>query len=271
MKKVITTAAFMLVLSNLAVNAEVGGTITRSLPKPELYAMPVEATTTEAPVPVLISAEKPVPVLISAPEVVPIAAEIEYKATINDENVELEDAKIYNANGLMLPIRKVAETLGYNVTWDNENAMAVLEKGNVKIALETKTNKVTVNGNALNSARFEIVNDRMYVNVKFINEALETFVDSHNEYVTVKEVAKYPVREGNVTEVRSTDYGYQVFIGDMQSGTVFNLSEKTIIEDKDGNTLKIEDIKEGDSIKVHHREMMTMSLPPITGAIKIIK
>ncbi|WP_028593867.1 hypothetical protein [Paenibacillus assamensis] len=68
--------------------------------------------------------------------------------------------------------------------------------------------------------------------------------------------------------IDSTGKDRVVMVGD--SKIVLNLSEETVITDKDGKTLKQSDLKAGQRIEAHYGPMMTASLPPISPAQKIV-
>ncbi|MCI9627276.1 MAG: copper amine oxidase N-terminal domain-containing protein [Clostridia bacterium] len=76
--------------------------------------------------------------------------------------------------------------------------------------------------------------------------------------------------EGTIAEVDAEEG--RVTIGDekdLNAQTILLVSEETEIVDKDGKTLKLEDLKKGMEIKAVHKTMMTMSIPPQTPAVKI--
>ncbi|MCR8844721.1 hypothetical protein NQ117_13605 [Paenibacillus sp. SC116] len=68
--------------------------------------------------------------------------------------------------------------------------------------------------------------------------------------------------------VDSTGKDRVVMVGD--SKIVLNLSEDTVITDKNGKVLKQSDLKAGQRIEAHYGPMMTASLPPISPAQKIV-
>ena len=75
--------------------------------------------------------------------------------------------------------------------------------------------------------------------------------------------------EANIVYVKEvTDEG--LLVEDFYRGEIrLGLSEETIIVDSEGNSLKKEDIDTSKELLVEFSEAMTMSLPPLTNAIKI--
>ncbi|SHH35446.1 stalk domain-containing protein [Tepidibacter thalassicus] len=78
-------------------------------------------------------------------------------------------------------------------------------------------------------------------------------------------------KEGEISQIEDIKEGKIIFIGkNMNEGIKFNVSNKTDIVNEQGEKLSIKDIKEGIKVKIYHSPIMTMSLPPITNAEKII-
>ena len=76
--------------------------------------------------------------------------------------------------------------------------------------------------------------------------------------------------EGTIAEVDAEEG--RVTIGDEKdpnAQTILLVGEETEIVDEDGKALQLEDLKEGMEIKAVHKNMMTMSIPPQTPAVKI--
>lgn len=73
----------------------------------------------------------------------------------------------------MLPIRYVAEALGFDVEWDNPNRTVILTDKEYKIEIPVDTNKIIVNGKTYESdVKPEIVNDRTMLPIANIARAL---------------------------------------------------------------------------------------------------
>ena len=56
----------------------------------------------------------------------------------------------------------------------------------------------------------------------------------------------------------------------MSSEVVLNVSEETVITDKDGNKVDAGALEVGTDITVERADFMTMSIPPITNALSIV-
>jgi len=100
------------------------------------------------------------------------------------------DAKPRNVNNrVLVPVRAVAETLGYTVETD-DNVNVVLTKGDVNVRLVVGSRAVIVtSGTTVARANLDVApfisEDRTYVPIRFISEQLGLQVDWNQEYRTV--------------------------------------------------------------------------------------
>ena len=90
-----------------------------------------------------------------------------------DQKVFMDIAPFIEGNRTMLPIRFVAEALGFNVQWDNENRTVILlDKENV-VKIPVDTNKIIVNGKVYESDVKPIIrNDRTMLPIANIARAM---------------------------------------------------------------------------------------------------
>lgn len=73
---------------------------------------------------------------------------------------------------MMLPIREIAETLGFKVDWDDENKTVILQDNERLVLIPTNVNEVYVNGElkSLTCENPVIKDDRTYVDINSICE-----------------------------------------------------------------------------------------------------
>lgn len=116
---------------------------------------------------------------------VPVIAveEVETKVYFNGKEINFEDAsgkvtpQIIN-NRTMVPLRKIFETIGAEVTWNGEEKIAYAEKDDLAIELQIGNNnaKVIRNGNEetiLLDSEPVIIDGRTLVPVRFVSESLK--------------------------------------------------------------------------------------------------
>lgn len=107
---------------------------------------------------------------------------------IDGEVVEFPDAKpfIDEHSRTLCPIRFIAENLGAEVLWNNEDKTVSIKKDDTDILLKIGDNTAVVNGVEKTFDTYpQIFEDRTYVPLRFISETLEMDVDWDGETKTV--------------------------------------------------------------------------------------
>lgn len=99
------------------------------------------------------------------------ADEVSGGSSLIDEIAEVVKSDSYKKDGtVMVPIRKIAEHLGYEVEWNNENRSVVLRKGNVSFTLSIGKEEYGYNKSLGKFERVpELTNGKTYVTQSFIN------------------------------------------------------------------------------------------------------
>lgn len=180
-------------------------------------------------------------------------------------------AKLYvEENTVMLPLRALCEHLGFEVIWQEEAKRIELVKMPIYITCTPFEDGYTFSRTApmmLGTAP-KLINDRTYVPLNFIDEILKGSYESREDdiYVSYGEEAK--LNAVSIIEIKDNT----ITVEDEKRGEIIlNVTEETIFEDEEGNALKFEDITVDSNILVQYDEAMTLSLPAITNAIKIVK
>ena len=90
-----------------------------------------------------------------------------------EERIMMDIAPFIESNRTMLPIRFVAEALGFNVQWDNDNRTVILiDKENV-VKIPVDTNQIIVNGKVYESDVKPVIrNNRTMLPIANIARAL---------------------------------------------------------------------------------------------------
>ena len=182
----------------------------------------------------------------------------------------------------LLPVRAVATALGLNVEWNAEQKSVVLEDLPLYVTFRTGVDGYTFAKTApmpLGQAPI-IIDSVTYVPVELFSDILAyTVDDTDNGIVIFDETEESSTEE--TTEVDAKATGKVVEIGDKE--ILFNdevmgevrlcPNDDTKITDKDGNEIKITDIKVDNEIEVEYSDVMTDSLPPLNNpiSIKVVK
>ena len=205
----------------------------------------------------------------------------------------------------LLPVRAVATALGLNVEWNAEQKSVVLEDLPLYVTFHTGVDGYTFAKTApmpLGQAPI-IIDSVTYVPVELFSDILACTVDdtdngivifdeteeSSTETTTVTEDSTETTTSAKsdetateeTTEADAKATGKVVEIGDKE--ILFNdevmgevrlcPNDDTKITDKDGNEIKITDIKVDNEIEVEYSDVMTDSLPPLNNpiSIKVVK
>ncbi|MBR5156911.1 MAG: copper amine oxidase N-terminal domain-containing protein [Clostridia bacterium] len=204
---------------------------------------------------------------------------------VNVNGKLLEGAETYvNENDrIMLPIRAIAEELGFTVGWDS--GRITLTKGPVYVTFAIGEDGYTFARTApmqIGQAP-ELTDEKTYVPSNFFDEILGGEINiNQSGQIEIKhgEEAAAEVEEGeeeavaageaSVVSVTEEDGFVAVLVNDEALGEVqLNIGEETEITLADGEKGSVADIKEGMALLVEYGAAMTMSLPPQNNPVKI--
>ena len=142
------------------------------------------------------------------------SAEENITVTVNGQTVAFPDQKpILRDDRTLVPIRFIAESLGYEVDWDAKENTALIDGGRIKLWIGT--NRAELNGKAVPLYTSSVlVNDRTMVSLRIIVETLDCTVDWLAKTRTVK------ITAGNDTSVweRLKTSGLFTMSNDAESG-----------------------------------------------------
>jgi len=178
----------------------------------------------------------------------------------------VEGIKAEDVNGItMIPLRQVAEGLGYTVTWNGENRSIDLTRGAQFITMTLDKDEYAFSRRAPQQlgAAPTLVGDLTYVPLTFVGDIIDAYY-AENEEGTYKIVIPSVV---TVVEIGESS----ITVDDPALGAVVvHIAEDTaIVKGMDRRIYTIEDIKVGDTLKVEYSPAMMQSLPPQTTAVKI--
>lgn len=113
--------------------------------------------------------------------------DIPLNGIIVNDHIVYSDVYPYIKNSrTYVPIRFIAEELGYDVKWDGANKKVTMTSDGTKVELTIGSNKMMVNGKAvLLDAPAEIRDDRTFVPLRAIAEAFGEKVDYSSDYRAV--------------------------------------------------------------------------------------
>ena len=104
----------------------------------------------------------------------------EIEITAEDKRVEFIDVKPFvdEANRTQMPIRVLAEMLGFNVNWNDNTKTATLENDENTITIKIGENTINKNNETITmDTTAKVINDRTYIPLRAISEALGYVVE----------------------------------------------------------------------------------------------
>ena len=125
--------------------------------------------------------------LAFAPALPAVAAEQTIKVEYNQQQIAFPDQQpILKDNRTLVPIRPIAESLGFHVEWNEESRTVMIKKGSDQIRLVVSQKIARKNTETLSlDVPSQIVNQRTMVPVRFVAEALQYNVNWDQERQTV--------------------------------------------------------------------------------------
>ena len=186
----------------------------------------------------------------------------------------IEGASIITKDGqTFVPVRAICEELGMTVIWDGNERIVTIEKMPIYSTFAIAEDYYTFSKTApmkLGSAPF-LKGGRTYVPVNFINEILkQEYVIAENGGVNITAVIDNSVG-ATIIEKTEEDGNVTILVDDSKRGeeVVVNITEDTVIVDENGVAIGVDTLTKDASIKIEYADFMTMSIPPMTNAVKI--
>ena len=144
---------------------------------------------------------------------------------VNASLVEFPDAQpfIDSNDRTLIPVRFVTEALGATVTWEQSTATAVIEQNGitVRVPIGSDTISITESGKTT-TAKMDtaaiIKQDRTYVPIRYVAEALGCFVDYSNAY-NVVEIHACNTKNGNFTAATIKEFRAQPLTTDEKASS----------------------------------------------------
>jgi len=192
--------------------------------------------------------------------------------TIDGKKLEETGYQQPGAAEPMLPLRAIAETLGFKLEWNADTYAAHLQQSNFTATATTGKDDYAMNKMIVKlGAAPELQNGRMYVPASFVSKVLQASVSTQGGSVTIdSEVKKTITETGVITGITNDDKYPSVHIqGVATEGIVLNVGPETTFEMKDGTKLTLADLHIGMTVEAEHSLVMTLSLPPQTPTYRI--
>lgn len=178
----------------------------------------------------------------------------------------LPSVSVKEVNGVkMIPLRSVAEGLGYTVTWKGESRSIDVLKGAQYITMSIDKDEYAFSRRAPQplGAAPTLVGDSTFVPLSFVDEIIGGYYEENED-------GTYKIVNPSIVTVTEVTEGGSLVVEDGYLGTVVvHIGEDTVIT-AGGKEAKAEDIKAEMVLGIEYSPAMTASLPPQTTAVKIM-
>jgi len=194
--------------------------------------------------------------------------------TLSINGNKVEDAQILTVDGeAFVPVRALCEGLGMEVQWDNEAWMVTVVDMPLYVTFSPTADGYTFARTApMMLGSSPVLKDgTTYVPVRFIDEILKKeFTIEEDGDINV--TAEIDNSVGAIVLGKEiTEQGPSITVMDSKRGeeVVVNITDETVITDAEGKALTADVLAENAEIRVEYADFMTMSIPPMTNAVKI--
>ncbi|MEW9701680.1 copper amine oxidase N-terminal domain-containing protein [Paenibacillus sp. SI8] len=173
----------------------------------------------------------------------------------------------------MLPLRAVAEGLGFTLAWNPESLSVDLNKRNIFTTVKTGEDRYTINKmyTTLGTAPV-LLDSKLYVPASFVNKVLHGSVTTQGNSLSIStdEQQKKIQVTGVITSITTSgDQGLIHIQGIGTDGIVLNVGKDTVYRMLDDTKLSLSDLHIGLTVSAEHSMIATMSLPPQTPTSRI--
>lgn len=105
-----------------------------------------------------------------------------YATYINGQETEFDVPPMLQEGRTLVPFRKIAESLGAEVSWNAEERIVVVTKGDITVELKIDEKTALVNGTEVTlDVPAQVYKNRTMIPLRFLAEALDTTVDYYPE------------------------------------------------------------------------------------------
>lgn len=202
-----------------------------------------------------------------------VRADDDVRMWVDGKYIESDADPYIEVDRTLVPIRFIAESLGYDVDWENATRTVIIDDGKNEITMQIGNKISKLNGKTIElDTEPTIKNDRTYVPVRYVAESLGKYVDWDNDNYTVvigkgyqgptqgikgpitadeaREIALNFAGSGaRITEFESDDDEYEIDVVRGDYKYEFEISKR------DGAIVEIEvEYKYGDDIRANGRE-----------------
>ncbi len=207
----------------------------------------------------------------TAPQAASSSAAKTFTIALNGSALSVKGFQPSGAKEPLIPLRIVAEALGFTVTWNTATKAVDLNKGNIFTTVKSGENRYAVNkmNTTLSTAPLTKEN-KLYVPASFVSKVLRQTISVEGQQIVIAQAAEHMKESGVITAINTDGkYPFVQIKGTGTSGIVLNVGEDTLFQMADGTRLTLADLQIGMTVEAEHALFSTRSLPPQTPVYQI--
>ena len=179
----------------------------------------------------------------------------------------IDGVKAKEVDGIMMmPLRSVAESLSYTVTWVAESRSVELTRGAHFITMSIDKDEYAFSRRAPQAlgAAPTLVGDSTYVPMSFVEEILSGWYYANED-------GTYKIVQPAIATITAIEEDGSILVEDALLGevVVFIGEETKITKGLDRRIYGIDDLKVGMTVELEYADWMTLSLPPQNTPVRI--
>lgn len=203
---------------------------------------------------------------------------LHHQLTINGLQVSQKGAPVYvNKDGVtMIPLRTMAEKMGYKVVWNQKTKSIEVMKGAHWSAVTLGVDQYNFGKMFLSlGSAPEYTKGITYVPLAFAEQVLKAQVSIDSDGgIKIDDLMHTVGKKGVISKITHDTQSDQVkgsiLVNGYANGMILYITDETILVNQENQPLSINDLRLGTSVEFVHESIMTMSQPPMTSAKKIV-
>lgn len=209
--------------------------------------------------------------VVDTGDITGISVSMDYTVEVNGSIISEKGFYPKGAAEPLVPLRPIADALGFPLSWSNTSKTLNLNTGNVIATFKSGEDRYVANEKNIPLGTASVLKaNRLYVPASFFSKILNYNISMQGNKVVITSAMQHTVDRGVITLInRDTKYPRIQIKGTGTEGLVLNVGEETIFQMEDGTHTTLSALQIGMTIEVEHANFATLSLPPQTPAYKV--
>ncbi|KWX71794.1 copper amine oxidase N-terminal domain-containing protein [Paenibacillus jilunlii] len=201
----------------------------------------------------------------------PSAASAKFPISVNGSALSEPGFQSPGSKEPLLPLRAVADALGFTMAWNAQTKAVDLHKGSIFTSVKSGKDRYAVNKMYIQLGTApQTKQNKLYVPASFVSKVLRQSISVEGQKIVINPAAEYISETGVITAITDADSYQSVRIrGIGTEGLILNVGKDTKLTRQDGSELAFSELQIGMTVAAQHSLISTRSLPPQTPAYQI--